>query len=143
MAEAKTGDTVKVNYTGKLENGTVFDTSEQREPLEFVIGQMQLIPKFEEAIVGMNPTETKTVQITSDEAYGPHRDDLVVELDRKQISSDVNPQVGDRLAFRQPNGENVPVTVTDVTEASITVDANHPLAGEDLTFELELVEIVQ
>jgi peptidylprolyl isomerase len=142
MAQAKSGDTVKVHYTGKLDDGTVFDTSAEREPLQFTIGQGQLIPDFEQAVVGMNPGESKTVQIPSENAYGPHRAEMVMEVDRSEFPEDLEPKVDQRLQVSQSDGRTFPVTVTDVSESKVTLDANHPLAGKDLTFEVELSEIV-
>jgi peptidylprolyl isomerase len=142
MAQAKIGDTVKVHYTGKFGDGMVFDSSIDDEPLEFRIGERQVIPGFEEAVVGMNPGETKNVNIPVDKAYGPHRDDLVQVVDRKQLPTNLKPEIGQPLEGRQPNGEIVVATVTDVTESRVTLDANHPLAGKSLTFEIQLIEIV-
>ena len=142
MAQAKIGDTVKVHYTGKFGDGMVFDTSIDDEPLEFRIGESQVIPGFEEAVVGMNPGESKTVNIPVDKAYGPHRDDLVQVVDRKQLPTNLKPEIGQPLEGRQPDGEIVVATVTDVTESRVTLDANHPLAGKSLTFEIQLIEIV-
>jgi FKBP-type peptidyl-prolyl cis-trans isomerase 2 len=142
MAEAKQGDTVKVHYTGKLDDGTVFDTSAEREPLQFTIGQGQIIPGFEEAVVGMNEGESKTTQIPSDAAYGPHRDEMIVEVDRSQFPPNLDPEVGQQLQIRQPDGQAIVVTVTDLSNESATLDANHPLAGKDLTFDIELVQVV-
>lgn len=142
MAEAKQGDTVKVHYTGKLDDGTVFDTSAEREPLQFTIGQGQIIPGFEEAVVGMSEGESKTTQIPSDAAYGPHRDEMIVEVERSQFPPNLDPEVGQQLQIRQPDGQAIVVTVTDLSDESATLDANHPLAGKDLTFDIELVQVV-
>jgi peptidylprolyl isomerase len=142
MAQAKIGDTVKVHYTGKFGDGMVFDTSIDDEPLEFRIGERQVIPGFEEAVVGMKPGETKTVNIPVDKAYGPHRDDLVQVVDRKQLPASLKPEIGQPLEGRQPDGEIVAATVIDVTESHVTLDANHPLAGKSLTFVIQLIEIV-
>lgn len=143
MAQAKLGDTVRVNYTGRLDDGTVFDSSLRSGPLEFTIGDGQLIPGFENAVIGMTPGETKTQKIPAEEAYGPHADFLVIEVDRRRVPPDLDPKVGDRLQLQHPDGRVTPVLVTAVTESSITLDANHPLAGKDLTFDIELLEIVQ
>ncbi|MHC1585063.1 MAG: FKBP-type peptidyl-prolyl cis-trans isomerase [Candidatus Syntropharchaeia archaeon] len=142
MAQAKIGDTVKVHYTGKLEDGTVFDTSIDREPLQFTIGERQIIPGFEEAVVGMSPGESKTTKIPSDKAYGPHHRELVVVVNRSQFPENFEPVVGEQLEIRQPGGHPILVMVTEVSESTVTLDANHPLAGKDLTFEIELVEIL-
>ncbi|MBW1967688.1 MAG: peptidylprolyl isomerase [Deltaproteobacteria bacterium] len=142
MAQAKSGDTVKVHYTGKLEDGTVFDTSANRDPLEFTIGDGKIIPSFEQGVVGMSPGESRTTEIPADNAYGPHRREMVVEIDRNQFPAEVNPKVGERLQIPQKDGKMIIVAVTDVSESTVTLDANHPLAGKDLTFDIELVEIV-
>lgn len=142
MSQAKAGDTVKVHYTGKLTDGTVFDTSTNREPLQFTLEAGQIIPGFEQAVVGMSPGESKTEKIPMDKAYGPHRDEMVLEVGREKMPPDLQPQVGQQLQVQQPNGQAVPVIVTDVTDSMIRLDANHPLAGQDLTFDIELVEIV-
>ena len=141
MAQAKTGDTVKVHYTGKLDDGTVFDTSADREPLEFKIGEGQLIPDFEQAVVGMNAGESKTIQIPSDNAYGPHHEEMIMVVDRKEFPQDLEPKVDQRLQVRQPDGQEFVVTVTAVSETNVTLDGNHPLAGKDLTFDIQLAEI--
>lgn len=142
MAEAKTGDKVRVHYTGRLSDGEIFDSSEDREPLEFVIGQEQVIPGFEQAVVGLNPGEATTVEIPSEAAYGPRREELLMVVEREQIPPSVNPEVGQHLQIRQGNGQPMIVTVADVSNGNVTLDANHPLAGQDLTFEIQLVEIV-
>lgn len=142
MTEAKSGNTVKVHYTGKLTDGTVFDTSAEREPLEFKIGQGQLIADFEQAVVGMEPGESKTVMIPSADAYGPRHDEMVLEVARQDMPEGLDPKVDQRLQVRRDNGETFVVTVTAVSAESVTLDANHPLAGKDLTFDIQLMEIV-
>ncbi|GIX47455.1 MAG: peptidyl-prolyl cis-trans isomerase [Candidatus Tectimicrobiota bacterium] len=142
MVQAKIGDTVKVHYTGKLIDGTTFDSSLQREPLEFTLGQGELIPGFEQAVLGMHVGETKTETVSADQAYGAHRPEMVFEVARQQLPPGLEPYVGQRLQMTQPDGAAIPVLVTEVNEASITLDANHPLAGKDLVFEITLVEIV-
>jgi peptidylprolyl isomerase len=141
-AAAKNGDTVQVNYTGKLADGTVFDSSIGREPLEFTLGEGQMIPGFEKAVLGMKVGEKKTVTIPVDEAYGPHRDDLIVEVPREKLPSDLTPEVGQQLVMTRPDGAKMIVTITSVSDNSVMIDANHPLAGKDLTFEIELVKIL-
>ena len=141
MAPAKTGDTVKVHYTGRLDDGTTFDTSADREPLEFTIGQGQLIPDFEQAVIGMNPNESKTIQIPSDNAYGPYREDIVMKIERNQLPPEIEPKVDQKLQMRHPNGQATVVTVIEVSESQVTLDGNHPLAGKDLTFDIQLTEI--
>ena len=139
--QAKDGDTVKVHYTGSLEDGTVFDTSLEREPLEFTLGQGQLIPGFEQAVIGMKIGESKTVTIPAEQAYGPYNNELISVIDRDNLAEGLDPEVGQQLQTQQPDGQTIIVTVIEVSETSITVDANHPLAGKDLTFEIELIEI--
>ena len=141
MSKVKEGDTVKVHYTGTLTDGTVFDTSEEREPLEFTLGQGQLIPGFEKAVVGMNVGDSTEVEIPSDDAYGESREDLVISVPKDQLPDDVEPQVGMQLQVNQQDGQPIPVRITDVGEENLTLDANHPLAGQDLKFEIELVEV--
>ncbi len=140
-AIASDGNTVKVHYTGTLADGTTFDTSVGREPLEFTLGAGQMIPGFEAGVRGMQVGQSKTVTIPAGEAYGPHRDDLVLVIQRDQLPAGLDPEVGQQLPMQQASGRTTVVTVTDVAEETITVDANHPLAGKELTFELELVEI--
>jgi peptidylprolyl isomerase len=138
---AKDSDTVKVHYTGTLDDGTVFDTSLEREPLEFTLGEGMLIPGFEEAVKGMQVGQSKTVTIPAEEAYGPYLDDLIIVVERNQLPEGLDPEVGQVLEVTQEDGRTGVVTVIDVSETTITVDANHPLAGKDLTFEIKLVEI--
>ncbi|MBE9009846.1 peptidylprolyl isomerase [Pseudanabaenaceae cyanobacterium LEGE 13415] len=141
MAQAKVGDTVRVHYTGKLDDGTVFDSSSNGDPLEFTIGDGNIIPGFEKAVVGMSPGDSKTEVIPAGQAYGEHREEMVVVVDRAQMPPEMQPEVGQQLEIRQPDGSSIPVVVTDISEADITLDANHPLAGEDLVFDIQLVEI--
>jgi peptidylprolyl isomerase/FKBP-type peptidyl-prolyl cis-trans isomerase SlpA len=143
VAQAKEGDAVQVHYTGKLEDGTVFDTSEDGEPLTFTIGEDEVIPGFAEAVVGMEPGDSKTEEIEPDDAYGPHREDMVMELDHDQLPDEVEPQVGQQLQLRLENGQTVPVLITALSDDKITIDANHPLAGRKLIFDIELVEITE
>jgi peptidylprolyl isomerase len=141
VPQAKTGDTVSVQYTGKLQDGTVFDSSEEDQPLEFTLGQGQIIPGFEQAVLGMKVGESKTVTIPVDLAYGPHLEDLVKVVPREQLPEDLQPEVGMQLETTGNDGSVMVVTVTEVTKTTITVDANSPLAGKDLTFEIKLVGI--
>lgn len=143
MAQAKEGDIVRVHYTGKLEDGTVFDTSGDRAPLEFTIGRGQIIPGFEKAVVGMEPGETKTATIPPEEAYGPRREDMTLTVDREQFPEEINPEPGQQLQVQQPDGRAAVVVVSDVSESTVTLDANHPLAGRPLTFDIRLVEVVR
>ncbi|UCC50082.1 MAG: peptidylprolyl isomerase [Gemmatimonadota bacterium] len=142
MEKAKRGDTVKVQYTGRLQDGRVFDTSAEREPLRFTIGQGNVIRGFEQAVVGMAPGEAKSVHLPPEEAYGVRRDQLVFEVQRAKLPSGLEPEVGKRLEYRQRDGTALPLTVTAVSESKVTLDANHPLAGHELTFDIELLEIV-
>jgi peptidylprolyl isomerase len=141
MAQARTGDMVSVHYTGRLDDGSVFDSSQGREPLRFEVGSGQVIAGFDEAVTGMMAGETKTVRIPSAEAYGERREELMLEVERSAFPSNLQPEVGQRLQMSQGPGQNAIVTVTEVTDESVRLDANHPLAGQALTFELELVEI--
>jgi FKBP-type peptidyl-prolyl cis-trans isomerase 2 len=142
MAQAKHGDTVLVHYTGKLADGTVFDTSKDRHPLRFKIGSGQVIAGFEQAIVGMFTGDTKTAVIPVEQAYGPRKDEMVVTMQRSQLPPEMIPTVGQRLELTQMDDSTILVTVTAVSDTTITIDANHPLAGKDLTFELKLDGIV-
>jgi len=141
MTQAKVGDTVTVHYTGRLDDGTVFDSSANREPLQFTLGQGDLIPGFEQAVLGMAPGESKTETIPFDRAYGPYREEMVIEVDRQQLPTEIEPAVGQQLQVREESGAVIPVVITDITDESITLDANHPLAGEELTFDIQLVDI--
>jgi peptidylprolyl isomerase len=141
MRQAKHGDTVRVHYRGELQDGSVFDASDG-EPLQFTIGGGQVMPGFEEAVLGMNPGDSKTTELPAEKAFGLYQEDMVAVLDKSQFVGDVEPTVGERLQIPQPDGPPVDVTVTEVTESEVTVDANHPLAGEDLTFDIELIDIV-
>jgi len=141
MAQAKTGDTVKVHYTGKLKDGTIFDTSEGRDPIEFTLGEKQVIPGFEKAVEGMKVGQKTVAAIPMDEAYGPRQENLVVEVDENSFPQDINPEVGQMLTMQQPDGQKVNVRVAELAEGRVKLDANHPLAGEDLTFEIEVVEV--
>lgn len=141
MAQARPGDTVKVHYTGKLEDGTVFDSSADREPLQFKIGEGNLIPGFEQAVLGMSEGESKTERILTENAYGPYVEEMVITVNRQDMPSEIEPEVGQQLHLQQPDGQLVPVIITAVSNATVTLDANHPLAGEILTFEIQLVEI--
>jgi peptidylprolyl isomerase len=142
MTAAKHGDTVQVHYTGRLADDTIFDTSRDREPLEFTIGAGQLIAGFEQAVIGMQPGDSRTTSIPADEAYGDHDPEMVLEVARDQLPDGMNPSVGEQYQLRQQDGDTIIVTVTESTSNHVILDANHPLAGQDLTFDIELVEIV-
>jgi len=141
--KAKQGDTVRVHYTGRLEDGTVFDSSLEREPMELILGAGEVIPGFEQAVVGMSPGESKTFTVPAEQAFGPYREELVYEINRSLVPPDLHLEVGQQLALRQPQGPSIRVTVTEISESTVTLDANHPLAGEDLTFDVQLVEILR
>ena len=143
MAQARQGDTVRIHYTGKLDDGTVFDSSFEREPLQFTIGDEKVIEDFEQAAIGLNPGELKSIRVPADRAYGPHREELLIEIEAERLPSHLTPFVGQLLQIRDEDGEVVPVTVCDISESSVTLDANHPLAGQDLSFDIQLVEVLQ
>lgn len=150
--QAKQGDTVKVNYVARLDDGTIVDTSEEcgcddcdceeeTGPLSLTLGEEEIVPGLEQAIIGMQPGEKKTVRLTADEAYGPYDEELVMEVPTAEFPEDINPEVGQTLELTGDDGESFLVTVTDVSDELVILDANHPLAGKDLTYEVELVEI--
>ena len=141
MSQAKKGDSVKVHYTGKLDDGTVFDSSVGREPLDFTVGAGQLIAGFDEAVVGMAVGEKKTVRIAAEQAYGPHNPEMTLQVPRSDLPADIQPELGMQLEASQEGGHSMVVTVVEVTDESVTFDANHPLAGKALTFEIEVVEL--
>jgi peptidylprolyl isomerase len=142
MGHATHGDTVKVHYRGKLHDGSVFDETNDREPLQFTIGEGQVIPGFEEAVVGMNPGDSKTTELPAEKGFGPYLEERVVEVPKNKFARwEPEPTVGERVPIPQPEGPPIAVTVTEVTESNVTVDFNHPLAGEELTIDIELVEI--
>ena len=142
MAQVKQGDTVKVNYTGKLQDGTIFDSSIGRHPMQFTLGKGQLIAGFEKAVLGMAAGDKKTVVIPCAEAYGLRQDSAIVEVDRKNLPPNVDAQRGQRLELTQEDDSTILVTVAGASETSLTLDANHPLAGKDLTFDIELMTIM-
>lgn len=142
MSEAKAGDTVRIHYTGKLSDGSTFDSSDGRDPLEFKLGTGQVIPGFDNAVAGMTVGEAQTVEIPADDAYGAHDPNGRQAFPRNQVPEDVPLDIGTRLQLSGPQGQPIMVTVAEVTETEVILDANHPLAGKDLTFTIELVEIV-
>ena len=141
MTQAKEGDTVRISYTGTLTDGTVFDTSEGRDPLEFTIGSGQIIPGLDQAMPGMEVGEKKRVEIGVMEAYGPSHSDRVLEVPLEELPADIPREEGITLAMQGPDGQQVPVRVVAVSDTKMTLDANHPLAGQDLVFDVELVSI--
>ena len=144
MQQAKQGDTVRVHYTGRLTSGEVFDSSEGTDgkPLEFTIGSQQVIPGFEAGVVGLAPGESRTITIPVEQAYGPHNPEQVIEVPRDQVPAHIDLTVGNHLQMSQEDGQSFNVLITDLTDTTVTLDANHPLAGRELVFELKLVEIV-
>ncbi len=167
MAQAKTGDKVRVHYTGSLEDGSIFDSSESSHeqpedhscgceskkdnddgcgcasgPMEFVIGAGQLIPKFEAAVIGLEPGQSVTVSIAADDAYGQRAEEMVAVIERSEIPAEIKPEPGHQMEVILEDGSPLPVLVTEVTDTTITLDGNHPLAGRDLTFTIRLVEIL-
>ena len=171
MAQAKSGDKVKVHYTGTLEDGSVFDSSEgsseqpeehscgcnskkeidrgcgcdshASDPMEFVIDAGHLIPKFEAAVIGLEPGQSVTVSISADDAYGQRAEEMVAVIERSEIPAEIRPEPGHQMEVILEDGSPLPVLVTEVTDTTITLDGNHPLAGRDLTFTIRLVEILQ
>tara|TARA_R110002020_G_scaffold364685_1_gene576976 strand:+ start:103 stop:531 length:429 start_codon:yes stop_codon:yes gene_type:complete len=141
MTEVKSGDTVAIHYTGTLQDGTTFDSSEGRDPLEFQVGSGQIIPGLDGALPGMTVGDKKVVKVPSDEAYGPTNPEMRQSVPREGIPAEIPLEVGTQLQMQTPDGQAMPVTVVDVDEATVTLDANHPLAGKDLQFDIELVKI--
>lgn len=142
MSQVKQGDTVQLHYTGRLQNGVVFDTSRSRHPLQFKVGTGQVIEGFEQAVLGMAVGQSKTTVVPIDQAYGPRREELVVTMQRNQLPEGLDPKVGQRLEFTQTDDKVVLATVMAETESTLTVDTNHPLAGNVLTFDIELINIL-
>ena len=138
---ANLGDIIKVHYTGKLDDGSIFDSSENKDPLQFTLGQKQVIPGFEEAVIGMKLNESKTIRIPVEKAYGPHRPELIQTVDRDKLPQGIPYAIGLQLKTQQPDGTPVLLKITEVTEKTVTLDANNKLAGKDLNFEIKLVEI--
>ncbi len=141
MTQAQPGNTVRVHYTGRLDDGSVFDSSEGGEPLEFTIGQGQMIPGFEQGVVGMELGESRTVVIAADQAYGVYQPQGVIEVDRSEIPPTIQLEVGLQLQATGPDGRPAQLTVIELSEDKVKMDGNHPLAGKDLTFEIEVVGI--
>ena len=141
MQQVKSGDTVKVHYHGRLTDGTTFDSSTGREPLEFEVGSGQVIKGFDDGVTGMSVGEKKTIQIPVDEAYGPKDENMLVEFPKANFPEDLNPEVGMSLNMTNGSGQVIPVTIVEVKDDTVLLDANHPLAGQDLIFDLELVSI--
>ncbi|AAM73115.1 MAG TPA: peptidylprolyl isomerase [Chlorobaculum sp.] len=142
MAQAKKGDKVLVHYTGTYDDGTVFDSSVERGPLEVTIGTGMVIPGFDRALLDMEPGQKKTVNIPVDDAYGPRAEELIAEVPRERIPAEIPLEIGQQLQLSLADGGEVIVMIVDLTDTTVTLDANHPMAGLDLNFELELVEIL-
>jgi len=141
VSQAKSGDIVKIHYKGTLDDGSKFDSSEDRDPLEFELGSGQVIPGFDTAVEGMTVGESKNVRLEPEEAYGPRHDQLVQEVERSVLPEDLTPEEGMALQTESPEGQVMQLMVTAITETTITLDANHPLAGQALSFEIELVDV--
>lgn len=141
MSQVKNNDTVKIHYTGKLEDGQVFDSSIEREPIEFTIGGGQIIPGLEKGLIDMEVNEKKTIQIPQTEAYGDVQKELFQEIPKDQLPQEITPEVGMGLVAKNPDGSERQLRVAEVKDESIIIDANHPLAGKDLIFDVEVVEI--
>ena len=141
MTQVKSGDTVRIHYTGTLADGSTFDSSAGRDPLEFTVGSGQIMPGLDNALPGMSVGESKTVEVPADDAYGQPDPNAKQAVPRTEIPDDIPLDLGTQLQVQTPTGQTMPVTVAEVTESEVTLDANHPLAGRDLTFAIELVEI--
>lgn len=142
MVKAKRGNRVKIHYTGKLKDGRVFDTSDNHDPLQFEIGKGEVISGLEEAVLDMEQGEKKTVNIPAEKAYGSYHREKVVSVEKSRIPAHISPEVGKKLKLLQPDGQTDIVRITDISDTEVTLDANHPLAGKDLMFEIQMVEIV-
>jgi peptidylprolyl isomerase len=142
LEKVKNNDKVKVHYIGKFKDGEVFDSSREGDPLEFQMGQGKLIPGFEQAVLGMQPGESKTAEIPAAEAYGKYQDDMVWEVPKSTLPDKFEPEIGKQLEGIQKDGSRIRMVIRDVSDDKVTLDANHPLAGKDLVFDIELVEIV-
>lgn len=142
MKKVQEGDEIKVHYTGKLEDGTVFDSSRERDPLQFKVGSGMMIKGFDEAVRGMEIGDSKTANIKSEEAYGERNDQMIITLTKDKFPENIDPEEGQQLSMQSQQGQPIPVVVTKVEEDEVTLDANHPLAGKDLVFDIEIVEFV-
>ena len=141
MSQVKSGDKVRIHYTGTLNDGTVFDSSQGRDPLEFTVGSGEIIPGLDKALPGMAVGDKKSVPVPAEDAYGPRNPEGIADIPREQIPADIPLEEGIQLQMRTPEGQQLPVTVTKIPDETVTLDANHRLAGEDLTFDIELVQI--
>lgn len=141
MQQAKDGDKVKVHYHGRLRTGETFDSSQGRDPLEFTIGAGQMIKRFDDGVKGMQVGDKKTVEINADDAYGQKEADNLIEFPKDQFPPNTEPEVGAQLMLSNDDGQQFPVVIAEVKEESVILDANHPLAGQDLIFDIEMVDI--
>ena len=142
MAQAKEGDKVKVNYTGSLEDGTVFGSSPEEDPLEFTIGEKNVLPSFENAVIGMNEGDTKTVSIPPEQAFGHRKEDLIFEVERTKLPADIDLKLGGVLRVGSDTGKDFDVIIANIDDNIVTLDGNHPFAGKVLNLEIQLVEIL-
>ena len=142
MAQAKAGDTVRVHYEGQLSDGTIFDSSLEREPIEFILGQDKVIPGFEQAVIGMEVGESKDVSIPPEDGFGEYSEDLVVNIEKSILPPDINPELGMQLEVSSEEETPRVFTIAEIAEDSVTLDGNHPLAGEEIAFKIELLEIL-
>lgn len=141
MEEAQIGNRVSVHYTGKLKSGEVFDSSKDRDPLEFTLGNKELLAGFEEGVIGMKPGESKTVTLEPEQAFGDRREDLLLKLPKREFPQNITPSVGLQLNLSNASGASMTVVITDVDEESVTLDGNHPMAGQTVVFDIELLEV--
>ncbi len=139
--QAKKGDKVKVHYHGRLNDGSTFDSSEGRQPLEFEVGSGMVIRGFDEGVTGMSVGDKKTISIAPEDAYGARNEEMVIEFPRSNFPPDIQPEVGMTLNMNSENGQELPVVITNITDDTVTLDANHPLAGHELIFDIELVDV--
>ena len=142
MSQVKEGDKIKVHYTGKLDDGTVFDSSFDREPIEFKAGEGMVIKGFDEAVIGMDVEEEKTVTIPPEKAYGTHREHMIMTVPKDQLPKNMEPKVGDKMQMSAPDGKTFVVNIVEASDSEVKIDANHPLAGKALTFIIKIIEIV-
>jgi len=141
MSQAKSGDKVKIHYTGKLENGNIFDSTREGPPLELVIGSRTVFPELEDNIIGMTAGESRNITLQPEQAFGPKRVELIVQIDSGILPAEITPEIGMQLQNKQPDGKLINVIITDIKDNAITLDANHPLAGQAVILDIELVEI--
>ena len=141
MSKVKNGDRVKIHYTGKLKDGEIFDTSREQQPLEFVVGNREMMPGLETRLIGMEAGDNKSIEVPPEEAYGPRQEELVIEVKKSELPDHIEPSLGLRLQMQVAEGNHVELAIIEIKEETITLDANHPLAGHTLFFDLELVEI--